>query len=74
MRAVKIRNRLKSCSCFEGRHTGAIADTPKPCSSPACCGNRRISDGDTKQELAFSDAVTSDEILYDAILCGTLED
>lgn len=61
MRAVKIRNRLKSCSCFEGRHTGLIADTPKPCSSPACCGNRRILDGDTRQELAFRYAVKADK-------------
>lgn len=49
-RAVKIRNRLKSCSCFEGRHTGMIADTPKPCSSPACCGNYRIAEGPIIQE------------------------
>lgn len=70
MREIKIRNRLKSCSCFEGRHTGMVADTPKPCSSPACCGNRRISDGKTKQELSYSTEVTSDEILDDALLVG----
>lgn len=50
MRQVKIRKRKKSCNCFKDMHTGMIADTPKPCSSPACCGNYRLVDGPTIQE------------------------
>lgn len=53
MRNMKIRKRVKYPMYnyqLSPRRKGLLADTPKPCSSPMCCGNRRTIEGPTIQE------------------------
>lgn len=50
MIAQKVLDALISCSVPVTAHTGFLADTPKRCSSPMCCGNRRATEGPAIQE------------------------
>lgn len=51
----RLRNKRKnywiSSSAKDDRMLGILVSTPKPCSRPVCCGNKRQVYGPTFQEL-----------------------